>query len=179
MEQQPEPYKVKITVGDATVEVEGAESGVVRIVEAISRALRVSVKAETPVESPMPSPAPPTLSAGPPTNIRSFFEQKAPSSDVEAATVAAFYYKYVAPEDQRRETIDAAALEDAFRLAKRPQPKRARWTLQNARNAGYLDSAGDGQYRLNAVGYNLVEFLLELPEEKGRKTKRKLPKKGR
>jgi hypothetical protein len=176
MEQQPEAYKVKITIGDATVEVEGGESGVVRIVEAISRALRVSTTSEVPGEATIPSPTPPTQPGGPQIDIRSFFEQKPPSSDVEAATVAAYYYKYRAPEDQRRETINAETLEDAFRLARWPQPKRTLWTLQNARNAGYLDSAGDGQYRLSSVGYNLVEFTLGRAEEKTKQKRSRRPK---
>lgn len=33
-------YKVKITVGDATVEVEGGEAGVVKIVEAVADVIR-------------------------------------------------------------------------------------------------------------------------------------------
>src|SRR5437879_3182465 len=95
-----------------------------------------------------------------PRDIRSFFSAKSPSSDVEAAAVAAYYYKYVAPESDRHDTVDSQLLLDAFRLARRPLPRRSIYTLQNARNAGYLDSVGDGQYRLNAVGYNLVEHSL-------------------
>jgi hypothetical protein len=72
-------------------------------------------------------------------------------------------------------------LQDAFRLARRPLPARTSFTLTNARNAGYLDSAGEGQFRLNAVGYNLVEHALGAEgSEKVRrphKTKTKKPRK--
>jgi hypothetical protein len=33
-------------------------------------------------------------------------------------------------------------------------------TLSNAKNAGYLNALGGGQYRLNAVGHNLVAHKL-------------------
>jgi hypothetical protein len=66
----------------------------------------------------------------------------------------------VAPERERRDAIDSALLQQAFRLARRPLPPRINNTLFNARNAGYIDSAGGGDFRLNAVGYNLVEHAL-------------------
>jgi hypothetical protein len=112
-------------------------------------------------------------------DIRSLFEEKKPSSDVEAAAVAAYYYQYLAPEGIKKETIDSASLQDAFRLARRPLPARTIYTLQNARGAGYLDSAGEGQFRLNAVGYNLVEHNLgsaephETEKRRSSKTRRK------
>ena len=34
------------------------------------------------------------------------------------------------------------------------------FTLTNAKNSGYLDSAGSGQYRINSVGENLVAIAL-------------------
>ncbi len=160
-------YTVQIKVGDAEVNVEGAESGVVKIVEALSDVLRGSRR---------PSASPPSLGASPgnpsaipvsassrssSTDIRSFFEEKQPSSDIEAAAVAAYFNQYLAPEASRHDTIDSASLQEAFRLARRPLPARTIYTLTNARNAGYLDSIGEGgQFRLNPVGYNLVEHGL-------------------
>jgi hypothetical protein len=177
-------YKVKIKVGDATVEVQGAEKGVVKIVEALSDVLRGVHKAST--STRVAASLPPPISSPPartsPVDIRAFFQEKAPSSDVEATAVVAYYHKYLAPTDQRRETIDADTLQEAFRLAKWPLPSRTTYTLVNARNAGYLDSAGEGgQYLLNPVGFNLVEHTLGRvqPAEKPRKIrkpKRKKPK---
>jgi len=159
-------YRVKLKVGDAEVEVEGAESGVVKIVEALSEVLRGSRKIAAPTVSSV-SPQPRTG----PTDIRSFFGEKQPSSDIEAASTAAYYYQYLAPEGSRRETIDSAALLEAFRLAKRPLPAKTYFTLMNARNAGYLDSVGEGgQFRLNPVGYNLVEHTLG-PSQEAKKQK--------
>ena len=71
---------------------------------------------------------------------------------MEAAAVAAYYNQYVAGAEQRQDTVNADSLQEAFRLARWPLPKRTAFTLVNARNAGYLDSVGEGQYRLNPVG---------------------------
>jgi len=173
-------YKVKVTVGDATVDVEGAESGVVRIVEALADVLRGSRKSPSlSASGPVTTSQPPTARTAP-LDIRAFFEEKAPATDVEAAAVTAYYYKYLAPEEERRETINPTILQDAFRLARRPLPKVARFTLQNARNAGYLDTSGEtGHYRLNAVGFNLVEHTLSGTKEviKGRRKKARREKK--
>ncbi|MHB8527129.1 MAG: hypothetical protein ACYDD2_13345 [Candidatus Acidiferrales bacterium] len=158
-------YRVKFKVGDSEVEVEGAEVGVVKIVEALSEVLRGAGKeAKSSVDAvPLRAVAPATRTS--PTDIRTFFAEKQPSSDVEAAAVAAYYYQYLADESSRQDTIDSATLKEAFRLAKRPLPARTIFTLQNARNAGYLDSGGEaGRFRLNSVGYNLVEHSLAGPQ---------------
>jgi hypothetical protein len=38
-------------------------------------------------------------------------------------------------------------------------------TLVNAKDAGYLEALGDGNYRLNPVGYNLIAHVLGRGEE--------------
>ncbi|HEV2426422.1 MAG TPA: hypothetical protein VGZ29_16470 [Terriglobia bacterium] len=156
-------YKVKLKMGDTEVEVEGAESGVVKIVQALSEVIRGPrrTSASTPLSVQPGGSLVPVSSAQKSaghTDIRSFFEEKKPSSDIEAAAVASYYYQYLA--SQPRDTIDAVALQEAFRLARRPLPARTIYTLTNARNAGYLDSTGEGEFRLNPVGYNLVEHGL-------------------
>jgi hypothetical protein len=164
-------YKVRLKVGDAEVEVQGAESGVVKIVEALSEVLRGARRpiAAPAAGSPQPATAPSARTG--PTDIRSFFSEKHPSSDIEAAATAAYYYQYLAPESDRRAVIDSASLQEAFRLAKRPLPSKTYFTLMNARNAGYLDSVGEGgQFRLNPVGYNLVEHTLG-PSQESKKQK--------
>ncbi len=154
-------YRVRVKVGDAEIHVEGAETGVVKIVEALSDVFRgsrrITGQAESASSTSVITPTPRTS----PIDIRSFFSEKQPSSDVEAAAVAAYYYQYLAPDQQRRDSIDSTALQEAFRHAKRPLPAKTIYTLQNARGAGYLDSTGEtGRFRLNPVGYNLVEHSL-------------------
>lgn len=172
-------YKVKVTIGDATVEVEGQEKGVVAIVRALNEVVRTGRKSAgtIPVSpSTLPSSPEPSHRSGH-TDIRSFFLEKHPSTDVEATAVVAYYHKYLAPPDERRDAIDPSTLQDAFRLAGRPLPTKTAYTLWNARTAGYLDSTGDtGLYRLNPVGFNLVEHTLgktDVGGDKNSKRKRK------
>jgi hypothetical protein len=184
----PAPYKVKIAVGDATVDIEGAEAGVVKIVEAISDVLRGGRKGtgSTSGGSSSPALAPASASAMAPahqphTDIRLFFSEKAPSSDVEAAAVTAYFYQYLAPNEEKQDYIDSSLLERAFRLGKRPLPAKVIYTLQNARNAGYLDALGDGRYKLTAVGYNLVDHTLgsSADGEGSPRPRRRKPKKAK
>lgn len=172
-------YRVKVKVGDAMLDIQGAETGVVRIVEALSDVLRGAKRNVTSPTAGIISPVSPSAPRSSSVDIRSFFEEKKPSSDVEASAVAAFYYGHLAPERERKDTINADALQEAFRQARRPLPSRTIFTLQNARNAGYLDSIGEGQYRLNPVGYNLVEHALgrgEVPRKASHKSRPKLKK---
>ena len=174
--KQQNSYRVQIKIGDAEVSVEGAESGVVKIVEALSDVLRGGRRpTSSPITTAVPSAVPSAGSSQrtPPADIRSFFEEKQPSSDIEAAAAAAYYNQYLAPENSRSETIDSAQLQEAFRLARRPLPAKTIWTLTNARNAGYLDSIGEGgQFRLNAIGYNLVEHGLGKGRDKASRKKK-------
>lgn len=92
------------------------------------------------------------------TDIKQFTEAKAPQSDQQFAAVAAYYYQFEAPAQSRRDTINAELLGEAARLATRRRPSRH--ALNNAKRAGYLDSAGHGDFRLNTVGENLVAITL-------------------
>jgi hypothetical protein len=96
--------------------------------------------------------------AGTSMDIRQFTAAKAPKTDMQFAAVAAYYYRFEAPEDQRKETIDVDSLMEAARLADRRRPTR--YVLNNARNAGYLDAVSSGKYRINSVGENLVAVTL-------------------
>jgi hypothetical protein len=95
---------------------------------------------------------------GRPVDIKQFVSSKAPKSDQQFATVVAYYYRFEAPPEQRRDTINATVLADAARLVVRKRPTR--FALTNAKNQGYLDSAGGGEYRINTVGENLVAITL-------------------
>jgi hypothetical protein len=92
--------------------------------------------------------------------MKQFTAAKAPKTDQQFAAVVAYFYRFEAPPDQRRETIGADTLVEAARLAGRRRPAKAYFTLNNAKNAGYLDSAGTGQFQINSVGENLVAMAL-------------------
>lgn len=93
-------------------------------------------------------------------DIKSFVGDKAPKSDNQFAAVVAYYYRFEAPAAQRKDSIDSAVLQEAARLAGRKRLAQPRYALNNAKNAGYLDSAGRGQFAINSVGENLVAMAL-------------------
>lgn len=152
-------YDVKVTVGDAEIEIHGAKDGVVEIVEALSQLL--ATRASRPTSVPREAEA---VDASPPrrgqVDARSFFQEKSPSSQSEAITVAAYYLTELAPPDVRAPAIDAKHATDVFRQARYPLPKRVAQVLVNAQNAGYLVRVGPGEYKLSPVGFNLVEHTL-------------------
>ena len=113
--------------------------------------------------SPAPapqSPTPPVAGVGHSTDIKAFTSLKAPKSDQQFAAVVAYFYQFEAPLEQRQEVIDVETLKNAARLAGRKQAPHWKFTLQNAKNAGYLNAAGDGKFKLSSVGENLVAISL-------------------
>lgn len=101
--------------------------------------------------------AAPTSSAAP-TDIKQFTASKAPKSDQQFAAVVAYFYRFVASEAERKDAITAEDLKDAARKVGRKRPHRV--TLNNAKNAGYLDAAERGNFKINTVGENLVAVTL-------------------
>lgn len=93
-------------------------------------------------------------------DIKSFVAQKRPSSDMQFAAVAAYWFKFEAPPAQRKDAINAETLVNAARLAGRRRPPSPGMTLTNAKNQGYLDAASRGEYSINSVGENLVAMTL-------------------
>lgn len=147
-----------------------------------SDSLGLQSSAEGQTRRPETSTNPPATHTGPQTHstdIKQFTEAKAPSSDQQFAAVAAYYYRFEAPEDQRKEVIDLDDLKNAARLAKRRVP--GQFALNNAKNAGYLDAAGRGKFKINTVGENLVTMTLPGNSVEGtnitrKRTKRKSTK---
>ena len=103
--------------------------------------------------------------------------------DNEAAAAVAYYFKFVAPQDERKEVIDKPTLDEGFRLANYPLPKRLDATLVHAKDAGYLSQAERGSYRLTTVGHNLVAHSLgpggKAKPAPSRRTPKLKPKKAR
>ncbi len=140
-----------------------------------SQALAMRFAAETlgletmPQSQPQPSPPSQSLAAPTPpgggvqthsTDIKQFTEAKAPRTDQQFAAVVAYFYRFEAPESERKEIIDKETLTEAARLAGRRRPNQPLFTLNNAKNSGYLDGLGSGQFRINSVGENLVAMAL-------------------
>lgn len=91
-----------------------------------------------------------------PPHIKQFKELKRPRSANEMAALVAYYLSNLAPAGQRKNTVNQKDIETYFKIAEFPLPQQVRVTLPNAKAAGYFDSAGDGEYKLNPVGHNLV-----------------------
>lgn len=121
-----------------------------------------------PLDTSIPAggtPAPPRDLQHPPRqqgsqDIKTFVESKRPRSDVQFAAVVAYYYRFEVAAENRRDSIDVKALQDAARLAGRRRPPKPHATLNNAKNLGYLDSSERGQFRISSVGENLVAMTL-------------------
>jgi hypothetical protein len=94
--------------------------------------------------------------AGGTVHIRTLKEEKRPSSANEMAALVAYYLSHVVPQAERKATVNQKDVETYFKIAGFRLPKKIRATLQHAKDAGYLEFVGNGQYKLNAVGYNLV-----------------------
>jgi hypothetical protein len=128
--------------------------------------LRLAPPTSHPAAAPAPShphaqhaPAVPGA-PGQPTDIKAFTAAKAPKSDQQFTAIVAYFYQFEAKQSERKDTIDAEVMKEAARLAGWPQVKRWAMTLNNAKNAGYLDPAGDGRFKLSSVGENLVAITL-------------------
>jgi hypothetical protein len=89
-------------------------------------------------------------------SIRDLKDEKKPSSSNQMAALVAYYLSEVAPADERKESINASDLERYFKQAGFKLPRAIPQALPNATAAGYFDAIGNGLYRLNPVGYNLV-----------------------
>lgn len=109
-------------------------------------------------------------------DIKSFVAEKAPKSDNQFAAVVAYYYRFEAAPAQRKDTVDSTLLQEAARLAGRRRLAQPRYALNNAKNAGYLDSAGRGLFSINSVGENLVAMALPGDGSSGNAAK---PSRGR
>lgn len=112
-------------------------------------------------------------------HIKQFKEEKRPRSANEMAALVGYYLANVLPVGQRKNTINQKDIETYFKIAGFPLPQQVRVTLPNAKAAGYFDLAGDGEYKLNAVGHNLVAHSMprgRSSESKGAARRRKAPR---
>jgi|SRR5208282_1207863 hypothetical protein len=94
-------------------------------------------------------------------DIATFVNDKNPQTDIQLATTIAYYYRFEAPEAERKNEIDADVLRDACRLAGKPgRLVKPLTTLNNAHAGGYLDRGARGKFSINTVGENLVGMTL-------------------
>jgi len=94
------------------------------------------------------------------TDIKSFVGAKKPKNDLQFAAVVAYFHRFVAIENERKDAINQNDLLEACRKVVYKRPKKPAQTLLNAVNAGLLDKAGRGFFSVNSVGENLVAVTL-------------------
>lgn len=111
-------------------------------------------------------------------HIKVLKEQKKPRSANEMATLVAYYLANAVPKANRKDRITAKDIETYFKIAEFPLTK-TQFTLPNAKAAGYLDAVGNGEYKLNAVGHNLVVHSMPRGEDGKTASRRKSAKKAR
>ncbi len=112
-------------------------------------------------------------------HIKHFKDQKMPKSGIEMATLVAYYLQNLAAPESRKNKVGVDDLDTWFKIADFPLPSGdLRYALNNARNAGYLDPVGNGEYSINAVGYNLIKHNLPRKDATGalKKPKKALKK---
>lgn len=102
------------------------------------------------------------------TDIRSLKEQKQPQTASEMSALIAYYLSEVIKVDERKDTVNVDDMEKYFKQASYPLPKSKPLILHNAKKAGYFDSVGEGRFKLNPVGYNLVVHNLPSSSGEGR-----------
>lgn len=113
------------------------------------------------------------------SDIKSFVERKKPTSDTQFAATIAYYYRFEAPPELRKDSIGASDLQEACRQVGRSRIRYPVQTLVNAHGQGLLDRGEPGAYSINTVGENLV--AVALPSDgtslgKKREKKSKKPK---
>lgn len=92
------------------------------------------------------------------TDIQSLKEAKDPKTATQMVAVVAYYLAHIANPPQN--FITAEDVETYFRQGRFLMPSSRPMALVNAKNAGYLELLEPGKYKLNSVGYNLVEHKM-------------------
>lgn len=151
---------IKIELPEGTIEAKGSEQFLAKVRAALASVLTGQAVAISPSQAPNlqqiitgSSPQPARV----PT-IRDLYEEKRPSSDIQTAALIAYFLSEVAPPGERSSTIDKETMVRYFKLCPRNLPVGdPGQVLRNAKRDGYLDSTQEsGQYKLSAIGYNLV-----------------------
>jgi hypothetical protein len=112
-----------------------------------------------PLPSGLPAPNPPALASS--KDLKTFVAEKKPKNDVQFAATVAYYYRFEAPENLRKNAIDADDLQEGCRLVGRERFSYPGQTLRNAHTLGLLNKGSEsGFFAVNSVGENLVAVAL-------------------
>lgn len=98
-------------------------------------------------------------------DIRTLKNQKQPKSAQQMACLVAYYLQEEAPSEDRKSTINSDDIEKYFKQAGFKLPTKIRQVLSDGKLHGYFEAVARGEYRLNAVGYNLVAHSMPSKSE--------------
>jgi len=113
------------------------------------------------IAPPVPKPGEQAPVGGSTRDIRSFLQQKGPSSDAQFAAAVAYFHIFEVPDAAKKQEITASDLQEAARLSGHDRFHKPIVTLHNAVKRGYLDKGRDrGSFRINTVGENLVAMAM-------------------
>jgi hypothetical protein len=116
-------------------------------------------------------------------DIKTFITRKNPRSDVQFAATVAYFYRFEAPQSERKDAIVADDLQEACRKIGRERLNNPAQTLRNAHQQGLLDRPGElGAFSINTVGENLVAMTLPASSGQGsvaKKAQKKAKKKAK
>jgi hypothetical protein len=102
--------------------------------------------------------------SNPKKSIKEFYNEKKPGNDVRFAVMVAYYYKFEAPETEKKDEINSEILQEATRYVNRERLKKPIDTLNNSAKQGYINKGSNrGYYVINTVGENLV--AMTMPEK--------------
>jgi hypothetical protein len=108
-----------------------------------------------------PGTPPPPMPPSGGTNIKTFMAEKKPRNDVQYAAAVAYFYRFEAPEAEKKDAINKDDLQESTRKAGRERFANPLQTLTNAHKLGLLDRSGEkGSFVINSVGENLVAMTL-------------------
>jgi len=93
-------------------------------------------------------------------DIKRLKEEKKPSSARQMACLVAYYLQEIAPESERKDSINTKDLEKYFKQAGFKLPTKLEQLLVDSKGSGYFESSKRGEYSLTRVGYNLVAHSL-------------------
>jgi hypothetical protein len=158
------------TVRDALKGFERGEQEQILRWAAESLGINPQSSAPTPPPRP-PQPAVPPAPTDPPApntptpknvkDVAQFVDDKNPKTDIQLATTILYYYRFEAPENERKDDMSAEELRDALRKAGKPgELTKPAKTLANAHQSGFLDRGERGRFSINTVGENLVGMTL-------------------
>tara|TARA_B100000315_G_scaffold174127_1_gene162549 strand:- start:518 stop:1129 length:612 start_codon:yes stop_codon:yes gene_type:complete len=139
---EPLPLEIRASVLDYVIK---------RLQITLESAQQTNISPPTPVADIKPDISDVTKGAEPlraPVHIMDLKKKKQPRSAIEMAVLVAYYLENEAPPIELKDSITSKEINTYFKIAEFPLPGNVKFTLPNARAAGYLDAVGNGEYKL-------------------------------